>query len=93
MNKLLFIILLVAASSAEAAVHKCIAPDGKVTYTDKGCPQDQDASGRDRKTDAASPKDAANPGSTGGGGGFYREQVKSAEHAAPKSEQPGSARP
>ena len=88
MNKLLFLILLAAASGAEAGVHKCQAPDGKITYTDTGCPQDQDVSRRERDADAEAAKSAAPPNNAAGGGGYYREQIKSAEQAAPKSEPP-----
>ena len=89
MNKWLFVALLLAAGSADAAVHRCKAPDGKVTYTDRGCPQGQDVGGRDREADEGSHADAANARRTdGGGGGYYREQIKSAEQTAPKSEPP-----
>ncbi len=94
MNKWLFIALLVTASTANAAnnVHKCRAPDGKVVYTDKGCPQGQDVGGRDHESNAASQADAGNAGKSGREN-YYREQVKSAEQSAPKPERPDSARP
>ena len=85
MNKWLFIALFIAASSAHAGVHKCQAPDGKVIYTDKGCPQGQDVGKRDLD-DGAGPgsrKDSANA-PQGGRQDFYREQVKAAERSAPK---------
>ncbi|HZP13734.1 MAG TPA: DUF4124 domain-containing protein [Nevskiaceae bacterium] len=86
MNKWLFIAMLLAAGTADAGVHKCKTPEGKITYTDRGCPQGQDVAGRDQGGTQGSSKDAAKATNAQSSGrqDFYRESVKSAEQSGPK---------